>query len=696
MTLNLHREAEPAFNQALPQTRSAASPVLELLSEGFQVTWFRETAANLWMAVVKPTKSISEHFGLRHECFVIGNGYPGDFHQRTLRQNPPEHLVDRLDARVLFVASDAPIAEAFCAAWAQKNKATVVLIRSPSPSQLNTSAKDRLYSLLSTSLWRRDFFAEAEPVREPSEFFGREIVVNELLAKLLVGSPVALFGLRKIGKSSLLGRLEDLLVEDQSGITATASLIGNSTTLTTGRWWHLAQLLISTWQTKLQRLASQLNSRIHAKAERLGDLVSRKVVDEHQFAAAFEKDIRSLLKAAHALRGESGRDSVRLVLLLDECDHLYPHLVGAGYWKSDFFSFWNALQSIKRSLDSPEELVYMISGVNPSGVEQGSLEDQPNPLYETQRTYLGPMTRPESDQLLSGLGGRMGLVFDADALQRTYELVGGHPLLLRRLGTAVHELALNRSERKLITKREVERAFERRKRDLFNQVNWFLEHLARVAPDEERLLLDIARGGAQAYAELWGDEEFRETYAYHLEQYGLVRFERDLPEISLALVREALQRPVASEYTEQKRQLKDAVESIEEAVRIRLRVDLERERSPEEALELAIGGIPSDAKNRALTRQQLREVGELAGLGAVLDSLNWGDYEILFDKNHEQIVWAGGTMAKQDRLKLLKAAFVDAHLVRHNNDHMLKEMIDRVGFGTVYDRFAAVREMLSA
>ena len=696
MPMNFHREAEPPFNEALPQTKLAASPVIELLSEGFQVTWFRETGANLWQAVVKPTKAISDHFGLRGECFVIGNGYQVDFQQRTLKQAPPDHLIDRLDTSVLFVASDAPIAEAFCAAWAQKNKATVVVIRSANPSDRNASEKDRLYSLLSASLWRRDFFAEAEPVRDPSEFFGRELVVNELLAKLLVGAPVALFGLRKIGKSSLLGRLEDLLVQDQSGVTATAFLIGNSTSLTTGRWWHFAQLLISTWQAKLQRLASQLNSKVYAKAERVSDLVSRKVTDEHQLATAFEKDVRSLLKAATALKNETGRDSVRLVLLLDECDHLYPHLVGAGYWKSDFFAFWNSLQSIKRSLESPEELVYMISGVNPSGVEQGSLEDQPNPLYETQRRYLGPMTRPEADLLLTGLGGRMGLIFDSAALQKTYELVGGHPLLLRRLGTAVHDLALHRSERKTVTERDVERAFERRKRDLFNQVNWFLEHLARVAPDEERLLRDIARGGAQAYAELWGEDEFRETFAYHLEQYGLVHFDRDLPEISLSLVREALQKPVASEYAEQKRQLKDAVETIEQAVRIRLRVDLERNRSPEEAVALAVSGIPSDAKNRALSRQQLLELGALAGLGAVLDSLNWGDYEILFDKNFDEITWVDEPMAKIDRLKMLKATFSDAHLVRHNNDHKLKEMIDQVGFGPVYERFSTVREMLSA
>jgi len=695
VAINFHRDARPAFDTAQDITRDGATPVLELLSEGFQVTWFRESSLNVWLAIVKPSVEVADHFGLRQECFVIGNGYASDFHQRTLNLSPPANLTERLDGTVRLVASDAPIADAFCAAWAQKNKSTIVLICLQG-SDTMPSAKERLYSLLSASLWRRDFFAEAEPVRNPSEFFGRQLVVNELLAKVMNGSPVAVFGLRKIGKSSLLGRLEDLLIDDDSAITATAFLRGNTTSLTAGRWWHLAQTLVQTWQSKLQQLAKNLESKVHAKAEKLNNLISKRTSDERLLADAFEKDITSLLKSARALRTATGRDSVRLIFILDECDYLYPHLAKDSFWRTDFFSFWNTLQSIKRGLDSPAELVYLLGGVNPSGVEQGALEDQPNPLYEMQRIYLGPMTQLDANSLLTGLGDRMGLVFESESLDKVYELVGGHPLLLRRLGTAVHDLFPNRSAKKQIGKKDIDKAFERRKRDLFNQVAWFLEHLGKVAPDEERLLRDIATGGAQAYSEIWGDDEFRETFAYHLERYGLIEFHNELPEVSLSLIREALQKPAASEYVEQKRQLKDAVESIEIAVRIRLKVDLEKDRLPFEAVNCAVSAIPSDAKNRALSRQDLLDLGDLAGIGAVLDSLNWGDYEILLDKFYEEIEWTGENLTKEERLLTVKTSFSDAHLVRHNNDHMLRSMIEQKGYHNVYDRFRTVREMLSA
>jgi len=210
------------------------------------------------------------------------------------------------------------------------------------------------------------------------------------------------------------------------------------------------------------------------------------------------------------------------------------------------------------------------------------------------------------------------------------------------------------------------------------------------------MLRDIANGGVQAYADLWKNDDFRETYAHHLEQYGLLRFDNDLPVIALDLIREALKRPIASEFIEQKRQLKDVVEAIEQAVRIRLRVDLERDSAPDEAVARVVSAIPSNAKNRPLGRDELVELGNIAGVGAVLDAMNWGDYEILFDKFYDKIEWSGSLVDKPTRLGGIKRAFTQAHLIRHNNDHEIKQLIDERGFSEVYASFAAMREILGA
>ncbi len=273
--MNLNHKAEESFNRASSVTQSDARPILELLSEGFQVTWFREVERRIWICVIKPTSEVSEQFGLHEEYFVIGNGYEKDFHQRTLSIAIPEDLVDRIDSNLRFVASEAPVAQAFCAAWAQKNKATVVLL----PGTDNASrekAASGIFPLLSKTLWRRDFFSESEPVRTASEFFGRQPIVNELLTKILTGTPTAVFGLRKVGKSSLIGRVEELLCEDRSSAVGTAFLLGNATRIKSGRWWHFAQDTVNGWASSLQRLAETVGSRIRPKAERTNDLIQKK------------------------------------------------------------------------------------------------------------------------------------------------------------------------------------------------------------------------------------------------------------------------------------------------------------------------------------------------------------------------------------------------------------------------------------
>jgi hypothetical protein len=56
---------------------------------------------------------------------------------------------------------------------------------------------------------RRDLYNVRDPVADRPNFFGREIRADELLESLVKGQSLALFGLRKMGKSSLLQYLRD-------------------------------------------------------------------------------------------------------------------------------------------------------------------------------------------------------------------------------------------------------------------------------------------------------------------------------------------------------------------------------------------------------------------------------------------------------------------------------------------------------
>jgi len=252
-------EPVQVFERSELPIQEDAKSALELLSTGFEVSWFRVAAPRIWTAIVKPLESTRDHFGLRQECFVIGHAFPKDFHERTLLQGPPADVEFRVDPQVRLVVSKAPLAEASCAAWAARHKMSIVLL-TPDKRPSNESQEEYLYRLLSIAFWRRDLFAESEPVRLRSEFFGRETAVNEVLSHIVSGSPVAVFGLRKIGKSSLLARVIDLLEADESSLTATTVLLGNSARIRGGRWWVAATDVLSGLQQKLLRFATSINS----------------------------------------------------------------------------------------------------------------------------------------------------------------------------------------------------------------------------------------------------------------------------------------------------------------------------------------------------------------------------------------------------------------------------------------------------
>ncbi len=114
-----------------------------------------------------------------------------------------------------------------------------------------------------------------------------------------------------------------------------------------------------------------------------------------------------------------------------------------------------------------------------------------------------------------------------------------------------------------------------------------------------------------------------------------------------------------------------------------------------DALHALLNAIPADAKNRALTRQQLLDIGESSGLGAVLESLGWNDYEILLAKFYDRVAWFGPSMERADRLRAIHDRANECHLARHNNRIELKALIARDGFAEVFRRITEVREMCS-
>ena len=68
-------------------------------------------------------------------------------------------------------------------------------------------AKDALRSRVNDFLGKTDLYARFEPIRDPLGFYGRKTYIRAIQDLVERGSPVGLFGLWRIGKSSLLHQL---------------------------------------------------------------------------------------------------------------------------------------------------------------------------------------------------------------------------------------------------------------------------------------------------------------------------------------------------------------------------------------------------------------------------------------------------------------------------------------------------------
>ena len=381
-------EAKKAFDAFDLDTRRHASKVLEFLSAGFTITWFG-TATNqkVWIALLKPHDNVAEYFNLQKEYVLIGHTFPADFQQRTLLARPPDKIAFRIDTRIRFVASGAPMMRAVCAAWAAEHRMSIFpLDLSQDLPEKNQSAA--LYKTLSESLWLRDVFDDPEPVTDPAEFFGREKAVQHVVTKVYLGQLVAVFGLRKIGKTSLLRRTRDLLSSDVASLSVTALVQCNATRIRSGRWHVVVGDLIDSWAAALNERAARHEKPFSVRVGKVASLLrpDRPSATDAQVADAFQKDAEKLRRTALSVARTEGLSQIRFVAFFDEVDEIYPQRADAGYWRDDYFALWNALQTLKRGLDDTREVVYILGGVNPSGVESGSLWRKAESVVRNERT----------------------------------------------------------------------------------------------------------------------------------------------------------------------------------------------------------------------------------------------------------------------------------------------------------------------
>lgn len=268
-------------------------------------------------------------------------------------------------------------------------------------------------------IYRRDLFALNSPV-VGRKFFGREKPLAELREAISSGTPLGVFGLRKVGKTSLLKETERRL-SDSGDIVAYIDLLRVPSDVSDTRWlyWRIAN--------RLREQGKGVTSP-HVRWRLAGQFTDFLAIPpQFPVATAFDADMTALLAA---VRSAGISPHPKVVLLLDEVERLLPTRQGKPGFEGffDFFSYFRGLNQ------ETNDLVIVITGANAAVAEAAHFNSRDNPVFNFFReVYLQLLDATECALMIRNLGRGMGLHFSAPSCTAVHSLTGGHPFFSRQL-----------------------------------------------------------------------------------------------------------------------------------------------------------------------------------------------------------------------------------------------------------------------
>ncbi|MBN1345361.1 MAG: cold shock domain-containing protein [Phycisphaerae bacterium] len=384
----------------------------------------------------------------------------------------------------------------------------------------DTPALRRLRDILDRWLYRRDLFAVNAPV-VGRRFFGREKALAELREAADRGTATGIFGLRKVGKTSLLKEAQRRSSET-GDIAIYIDLLRVPGDVSDARWlyWKIAGELRS-------RVPKAIDRRITWRlGGRYRDYLG--VPRDLPVATAFDADLSQLLDT---LAEGSVTPTPRVILLLDEIERLLPTPPDrAGL--DGFFDFLSYLRGVSQESGN---FVVVVAGANAEICEAAQFECRDNPVFNFFReSYLQLLEENECATMMRELGRGMGIRFERSACGIIHDLTGGHPLFLRQFCSYVAQRYPDRplSVDAFKIKPLVEEYLEFGGKD-FREI---LDRLARDYPQERDVCVSIARAGGHApLSDISGGEKLQAVSLRHLVGYQIARVECDTISLTMDL-----------------------------------------------------------------------------------------------------------------------------------------------------------------
>jgi tetratricopeptide (TPR) repeat protein/AAA+ ATPase superfamily predicted ATPase len=399
-------------------------------------------------------------------------------------------------------------------------------------SEIETSQSplDTLRTILDRWLFRRDLFATNSPV-SGSKFFGRDKPLAEIRDAISSSTCAGVYGLRKVGKTSLLQESRRRSTE-VGHLVIYIDLLKLPADVNDNRWlyWRIANAL----REEARALAAEFGEVRDFRWRLAGvfpDFLD--VPDSLPVATAFDSDISRFIDV---IRNLPVSPRPKIVLLLDEIERLLPSMLG----KVDFTGFFDLLSYMRGLNQERPEFIFIVTGANASISEVAQFDGRDNPVFNyLKEIYLPHQESNECFRMIRSLGRGMGLRFAATAEQRIYRLTGGHPFFARQLCSYIAEVNPDRPFE--VTLDHVDHVVQSYLDSRSSHFGEIVERLQRDYPDELGVCEALARAGGELsitqVREISGTETIK-----HLTGYQIVRIRGDFVHLSMELLTKWLQK----------------------------------------------------------------------------------------------------------------------------------------------------------
>jgi len=278
------------------------------------------------------------------------------------------------------------------------------------------TASDILASEIDQATGQQNLYAISGPVSSDLSFFGRELVLQEIIDLVNFGQPVGIFGLRKVGKTSLIQRLYGRLAQQRP-----IAMVDTQKTTQQRGIWSLYSEIIAAFAGHLLR---------HKPGGNLPDLQlwSEAGVPSLPMADAFVQDLQIIHKAL----GEPQEDE-RMLVIVDEIDRLLPTETMLGY--EGFATF---LAQLRAANQQARMLDYLVVGVDAAINRAERWRDHDNELYRALReVWMPPMSHDDVIEMIESIGFQMGVRYEKSALDLLAHNGGGQPFVTRQMCSRV-------------------------------------------------------------------------------------------------------------------------------------------------------------------------------------------------------------------------------------------------------------------